>query len=141
MLTSQYSPNVRIDILNREASINNGGLFENVVAQELVAKHFDVYYFNSKKYGELDFVIELDGKSLPIEVKSGKDYKRHSALNNVLSSDNYSITEAYVFCNDNLHRENNIIYMPIYMVALIENKKVPDGKYRVDLSDLKIHME
>ena len=141
LLTSQYSPNVRIDILNREASINNGGLFENVVAQELVAKHFDVYYFNSKKYGELDFVIELDGKSLPIEVKSGKDYKRHSALNNVLSSDNYSITEAYVFCNDNLHRENNIIYMPIYMVALIENKKVPDGKYRVDLSDLKIHME
>ena len=69
-----------MSILNKDKAINNGALFENVVAQELLAKGHKEYYFNSKKQGELDFVIELDGKVVPLEIKSGKDYKRHSAL-------------------------------------------------------------
>ncbi len=51
----------------------------------------------SKKQGELDFVIELNGKVTPLQIKSGKDYKRHSALNNVLEADDYGIQEAYIF--------------------------------------------
>lgn len=61
ILTNQYSDQVKIAILNKEKSINNGALFENVVAQELLANGFNLYYFNNKKQGELDFVIELDG--------------------------------------------------------------------------------
>ena len=67
-----------------------------VAAQELLAKGHKEYYFNSKQQGELDFVIELDGKVVPLEIKSGKDYKRHSALNNVLKNENYKIEEAYI---------------------------------------------
>ena len=77
---SQYSDQVKIAILNKEKSINNGALFENVVAQELLANGFNLYYFNNKKQGELDFVIELDGKVTPLEIKSGKDYKKHLSL-------------------------------------------------------------
>lgn len=60
------------------------------------------YYFNSKKQGELDFVIELNGKVTPLQIKSGKDYKRHSALNNVLEADDYGIQEAYIFSEGNV---------------------------------------
>ena len=91
ILTNQYSDQVKIAILNKEKSINNGALFENVVAQELLANGFNLYYFNNKKQGELDFVIELDGKVTPLEIKSGKDYKKHCALENVLKEKNYEI--------------------------------------------------
>ena len=95
ILTNQYSDQVKIAILNKEKSINNGALFENVVAQELLANGFNLYYFNNKKQGELDFVIELDGKVTPLEIKSGKDYKKHCALENVLKEKNYEIERAY----------------------------------------------
>ena len=91
ILTNQYSDQVKIAILNKEKSINNGALFENVVAQELLANGFNLYYFNNKKQGELDFVIELDGKVTPLEIKSGKDYKKHSALVNELKYKNNDI--------------------------------------------------
>ena len=84
ILTNQYSDQVKIAILNKEKSINNGALFENVVAQELLANGFNLYYFNNKKQGELDFVIELDGKVTPLEIKSGKITKNNCALENVL---------------------------------------------------------
>ena len=74
ILTNQYSDQVKIAILNKEKSINNGALFENVVAQELLANGFNLYYFNNKKQGELDFVIELDGKVTPLEIKDQKIY-------------------------------------------------------------------
>ena len=93
LLTSCYSNQVKLAILNKEKAINNGALFENVAAQELLAKRHKEYYFNSKQQGELDFVIELDGKVVPLEIKSGKDYKRHSALNNVLKNENYKIED------------------------------------------------
>ena len=91
LLTSCYSNQVKIAILNKEKSINNGALFENVIAQEPLAKGHKEFYFNSKKQGELDFVIELDGEVTPLEIKSGKDYKRHAALNNVLGNEEYEI--------------------------------------------------
>ena len=61
----------------RDRNINFGSVYENAVAQELVAHGLIPYYYNNKKRGELDFVIELDGRVLPIEVKSGKYYEAH----------------------------------------------------------------
>ena len=89
-------------ILNKDKDINNGALFENVIAQELAAHHVDLYYYNSKKFGELDFVCELDGEVVPIEVKSGKDYKKHSALENVLHEAIFDIHRAYILSNGNV---------------------------------------
>ena len=137
LLTSRYSNQVKMSILNKDKAINNGALFENVVAQELLAKGHKEYYFNSKKQGELDFVIELDGKVVPLEIKSGKNYKRHSALNNVLECEEYQISEGYIFSEGNVETVGRKVYMPIYMIMFFEEKKMENTIYNLDLSGLK----
>ena len=136
ILTNQYSDQVKIAILNKEKSINNGALFENVVAQELLANGFNLYYFNNKKQGELDFVIELDGKVTPLEIKSGKDYKKHCALENVLKEKNYEIERSYIFSEGNVEIKDQKIYMPIYMIMFLKNTELENTIYKIDLSGL-----
>ena len=94
------------------------------------------YYYNSKKRGEIDFVIEKAGKVLPIEVKSGKDYIYHRALSNIMDCDEYDIPEALVLNNDNLSVDGRITYVPVYMVMCLERMDVVPVEYRVDLSGL-----
>lgn len=94
------------------------------MAQELVAHGFQsLYYYNSKRLGELDFLIQdrNDGV-IPIEVKSGKNYKVHRALSNVLNEPNYHIEEGLVFGTGNVEVVNKVTYLPIYMVGLFENQ-------------------
>lgn len=85
---------------------------------------------------ELDFVIELNGKVVPLEIKSGKDYKRHSALCNVLADENYGIEYAYVFSEGNVEVSGKKVYFPIYMTMFLENEKMADTVYKLDLSGL-----
>ena len=134
MLTTMYGKATKMQVLSDNPNINNGALYENVAAQELKAHGFKLYYYNSKKYGELDFVIEYKGRVLPIEVKSGKGYQRHSALSNVMDISNYSIEEAFVLTNYNVKTKGNLVYYPIYMLMFItdENIKLP----KMDLFDL-----
>lgn len=136
LLACQYAEGIQLRIINDEKSINFGSIFENVVAQELHAHGFELYYFNSKKLGELDFIIEKSGHTLPIEVKSGKDYQRHNALNNVLLNADYAIPQAFVFCNENVHVNGNIVYLPIYMVAFLKKEVIGDIIYKVDLEGI-----
>lgn len=136
LLTSRYSDIVKMKILNKDKDINNGALFENAVAQEMIARGFDTFYYNNKKLGELDFVIELDGKVCPIEVKSGKSYKRHSALENVLQIAAYGIENAFVLCNGNVEVKQKKVYLPIYMIMFIENQKFKESIYKVDINGL-----
>ena len=82
LLASMYMNNIQVQILNKEKSINFGSVYENVAAQQFNALGFDLYYYNNKKNGEIDFLLERNGELLPIEIKSGKDYNKHSALNN-----------------------------------------------------------
>lgn len=135
MLTTLYGRAAKLQLLSDSQDINNGALYENAVAQELKAHGFKLYYYNSKKFGELDFVIEYKGKILPIEVKSGKSYQRHSALNNIMKISNYSVEEAFVLSNFNVKVKENIIYYPIYMLMFIndEEVKLPEVKIE-DLS-------
>lgn len=87
---------------------------------------------------ELDFVIVQDGVVKPVEVKSGKDYERHNALNNVLNVSNYDIPEAYVLCNDNLSVNGKRTYLPIYMLMFIHCLPQPKEQiYTLDLKGLK----
>ena len=125
-----------MQLLSENQDINFGALYENVAAQELKTHGFKVYYYNSKKFGELDFVIEYNGRVLPIEVKSGKDYKRHSALANILEVTNYSIEEAFVFSNYNVEVAENIVYYPIYMLMFLANDAIRLPK--VELDDLSV---
>jgi len=136
LLASQYADGIQLRLLSDAKSINFGSVYENVIAQELHAHGFDLYYFNSKKQGELDFVIEKDGKSLPIEVKSGKDYHRHNALSNVISNQSYHISEVIVFSNDNFKQSDMVMYLPIYMAMFLEKQPPVNITYKVDLSGL-----
>lgn len=126
-----------IKILNGNVNINYGSLYENVVAKELSTHGYNLFYNSDKKRGEVDFLIEEDAKIVPIEVKSGKDYKRHSALNNLLSNKDFNIEKAYIFTNNNLLVEENRIYLPIYMVMFFVNEReMNDTFFKVDISAL-----
>ena len=94
------------------------------------------YYYNNKKRGELDFVVELDSKVLPIEVKSGKDYETHRALSNIMDCNEYDLPQAIVFNNDNLQVVGKIVYAPIYMVMFLEKNNIAPTYYKVDLTGL-----
>ena len=138
MLAAMYMNDIQIRILNREQDINFGSVYENAAAQELKAHGFDLYYFNSKKKGELDFLVERNGSVLPIEIKSGKDYTKHAALNNVLANPDYSIPEAYVFHNGNVSTEDKVTYLPIYMLMFVERRQNEEKMvYKLDLSVLQ----
>ena len=112
--------------MKHETAINYGAVYENAAAQELSAHGYDLYYYNSKKLGEIDFVIEQNGKVLPIEIKSGKDYYRHNAIDNVMSSDEFDISEGYVFCNGNVEVIGKLTYYPIYMLMFAVKPELPD---------------
>ena len=136
LLAAQYADGIQMRILKGDKDINFGSIYENAVAQELVAHGHDLYYYNNKKRGELDFVIQFNGKVLPLEIKSGKDYEAHRALSNIMDCGEYDLSEAIVFNNDNLHVKGNIIYAPIYMLMFLEQKETAPEFYRIDLSGL-----
>lgn len=133
LLACQYAEGIQLKTLNNEEAINFGAIYENAVAQELKSHGFNLYYFNSKKQGELDFVIKKDDLICPIEVKSGKSYTRHNALRNVINSEEYNINQAYVLCNDNIKTDGAITYLPIYLMMFIQNTKLGSLIYKVDL--------
>ena len=136
LLTTIYGKSCKLKIVNKEGDINKGAVFENVVAQELHAHGYPLYYYNSKKLGEIDFIVEQNGKSLPIEVKSGKAYNKHSALNNLMNAKEYGIEEAFIFTNDNVKIEGKFNYLPIYMVMFLRDEPMEFadirlGRYRI----------
>ena len=138
LLAAMYMDGIQIKILNGEKSINFGAVYENVVAQELKAHGFELYYYNNKKQGELDFVVERGGEVLPIEIKSGKDFTRHAALENVLENKRYGIKEAYVFYNGNIEMQGSVVYYPVYMIMFLQKESVPENMiYRINLDELK----
>ena len=118
-----YRNNIKA-IMSDIKSINLGSVYETVVAQELKAHGYDLYYYDNKKNGEVDYLID-DADNLSnilIEVKSGKDYTVHSALDKFLSNEEYNIKKAYVLSNEQkVYIENGIIYMPVYYVMFFQN--------------------
>lgn len=117
-----YENNIRA-ILDSESSINLGTVYEAVVAQELKAHGKNLFYYDNKTKGEVDFLInDYDSLSvIPIEVKSGKDYYVHSALNSFLQNKDYNVSKGLVFSNERkiLTDSNGITYLPIYYVMFL----------------------
>lgn len=137
LLAAQYGNDIQLKILQHETTMNFGSIYENVVAEELSAHGYPLYYYNSKKFGELDFIIERNGKALPIEIKSGKDYYRHNAMDNILNLPDYDIEEGYVFCNGNVEISDKVSYFPIYMIMFLQKKELPNEiMFDSDFSDL-----
>lgn len=111
-----YGNNIRA-ILDDERSINLGSVYESVVASELIAHGHKLFYYDNRNKGEVDYLID-DYESLsviPIEVKSGKDYTVHSALNTFVKNEDYHVKKAYVLSNSGeIVKDGKVIYLPVY---------------------------
>jgi uncharacterized protein len=137
LLTAMYGNDIQLKILNHETEINFGALYENVAAEELTAHGFRLFFFNNKKFGEVDFLVESEGKIIPLEIKSGKNYSRHNAINNLLKIKEFDIDKGYVFCNSNVKKEDKITYYPIYMLMFLKKNIVPkDMVFESDFRDV-----
>ncbi len=137
LLCAACMENVQFDILQGNLTINMGSILENVMAQQFCSNGFSLHYYDSKKHGELDFVLQ-NGLHIDVaEIKSGNDYKKHAALNKVLAVSEWDIAHAYVFCKGNVERENTITYLPWYMAMFVKPPQIPKGMtYEVDLKGL-----
>lgn len=116
-------------VLQDERSVNLGTVYESVVAQELRAHGYKLYYYDNKKKGEVDYLINdySTTQVLPLEVKSGKDYKEHSALSKFLDEKEYNIHQAIVFSNEpGVWQEKGIWYMPVYYVMFLQKSTAED---------------
>ena len=131
LLTSAYPAATKIELINKNGEVNNGAHFENAVAQQLLCNGFEPYFCKKKNIGELDFLIEMDGKVVPIEVKSGKAYRTHKALDHFMNVSDYHIEKAYVFSTGNVEKDGNVTYLPIYMCYLVKEQSI--GQLIVDL--------
>ena len=110
-------------VMEDVASINLGSVYETVVAQELKAHGFNLYYYDNKKNGEVDYLIDdmANLSVLPLEIKSGKDYQVHSALDKFLEIKEYNIHQAFVLSNaQQVEVKDGITYLPIYYIMCIE---------------------
>ena len=116
-----YKNNIRA-IMDNEVSVNLGSVYECVVASELKAHGKNLFYYDNKKRGEVDFLVDdYDTLSVvPIEVKSGKDYSVHRALNSFISVEDYGIQTAYVISNEKeVSVKNKICYIPAYYTMFL----------------------
>ena len=127
LLASMYLDGVQLKVLTGETDVNFGGIYENFVVQELCAHGFKPYFFNSRKIGEVDFLIERDSRVEPIEVKSGRHYKAHAALDNLMSNRDYGLDHAIVFSNSNCAREGRVDYLPVYFVMFLKKDSLPEN--------------
>ncbi len=129
-----YGNNIRA-VLDDVRSINLGSVYESVVASELIAHGHKLFYYDNRNKGEVDYLIDdFDSLSaVPIEVKSGKDYTVHSALNAFVSNEDYHIRKAFVLSNERkiLHK-GKITYLPIYFVMFFENGTVADSNLIIE---------
>ena len=118
-----YGNNIRA-VLDDEASVNLGSVYESAVASELIAHGYKLFYYDNRSRGEVDYLIDdYDSLSaVPIEVKSGKDYTVHSALTAFVQNEDYHIKKAFVLSNARAVTANGkITYLPIYYVMFIQN--------------------
>lgn len=113
-----YGNNIRA-ILDDQKSINLGSVYETVVASELIAHGYRLFYYDNRSKGEVDYLIDDYNtlSAVPIEVKSGKDYTVHSALNTFVQNEDYHIKKAFVVSNERkVFSKGKIIYIPIYYI-------------------------
>lgn len=138
LLCAACMKNIQFDILQGNVAVNMGSILENLFAQAIKCNGFSLNYYESKKYGEIDFVVQNGMMIDLIEIKSGNDHTKHPALDNMIKTDNWSFGEKIVFCKGNIRKQGEILYLPWYMIMFYRPDPVPEGYiYEVDLSALR----
>ncbi|MDE6006427.1 MAG: AAA family ATPase [Muribaculaceae bacterium] len=130
LLTGVLYHNNPIPVLNTDSSINLGSVYECAVACQLAANDNTLYYYDNRSRGEVDFLYD-DFETLsvvPIEVKSGKDYKRHVAISRMVSTEEYGVKCAYILSNSNqVEIHGKIRYVPVYFSLFFDNRFSKNG--------------
>lgn len=137
LLCAACMENVQFTLLKGDLDVNLGSILENIVAQQLKANGYDLFYFDAKKYGEVDFVVSGGVHTRLVEVKSGSDYKKHNALDKIRRVKEWSFRDSIVLCKGNLEEVDDVLYLPWYMMIFVCPDTPPQGLiYDVDLSAL-----
>lgn len=114
-------PSLEINFLLQKDYLN---ALKRATSIKDMVRLFSLFFSEQLIKGES--VIEIDGKILPIEVKSGKDFKKHQALDKFIEEKEFKVEEGYVLSNNNIVKEGKITYLPIYMTMFIKKPKPKD---------------
>ena len=137
LLCAACMENIQFELLMGNVDMNMGSILENAFAQNLKANGFELHYFDSKKIGELDFVLQKGLSAELVEIKSGNDFKKHLAMNHALEVETWNFDNSIVFCKSNVEKEDNILYLPWYMVMFFRQEKAPEKMiYEIDISGI-----
>lgn len=134
LLCAMSSSDVHFKILNDNMSISEGSIVENLYATQLKSNGYLLYYYNRKKFGEINFIIEHEHSLIPIEIKSGKDYKKHLSLSKVIENENEAMGKPIVFCIGNVEETSSITYLPLYMIMFLKHE------HQFGIIDVKINI-
>ncbi len=110
---------IQTKVLTGDIYVNEGAMTENYVACELAKHGVSLNYYDRKSKHELDFVFPEGNKISIIEVKSGKDYKKHASLNMAQTLFADRIGRRIVMSGNNLEHEDGVLYLPLYMSMFI----------------------
>lgn len=137
LLCAACMENIQFDLLMGNMDVNMGSILENVFAQNLKSNGFELRYFDSKKVGELDFVLQRGVSAEVVEIKSGSDYKKHLAMDHAVKTENWKFGNCIVFSKSNVEEENGILYLPWYMVIFYRQEVLQEQLiYKIDLNGL-----
>lgn len=137
LLCAACMENVQFDLLMGNVEINMGSILENVFAQNLKSNGFKLHYFDSKKIGELDFVLQNGLSTVLLEIKSGNDFKKHLAMDHALETKQWKFEQTIVFSKSNVEEEEEILYLPWYMIMFFRQETEQESLiYKIDLTGL-----
>lgn len=137
LLCAACMENVQFDLLMGNVEINMGSILENVFAQNLKSNGFKLHYFDSKKIGELDFVLQNGLSTVLLEIKSGNDFKKHPAMDHALETKQWKFEQTIVFSKSNVEEEEEILYLPWYMIMFFRQETEQESLiYKIDLTGL-----
>lgn len=137
LLCTACMENVQFDLLMGNVEINMGSILENAFAQNLKSNGFKLHYFDSKKIGELDFVLQNGLSTVLLEIKSGNDFKKHLAMDHALETKQWKFEQTIVFSKSNVEEEEEILYLPWYMIMFFRQEAEQESLiYKIDLTGL-----
>ena len=116
LLCAMYGAETKKAILNNSIKgFAKGGIYENIIAESLIKKGKSLYYYKPDDNHELEFILEMDGSIVPIEVKAGNTAT--VSLNNFIND--FKPLAAYKFTSGNVGIVDKKITLPHYMVMFL----------------------
>jgi predicted AAA+ superfamily ATPase len=143
LLISMMEAGVSNAVINRDAHINRGAIMENIIAETMIKKGIELFYFERKSGLEVDFIVNLGGTAAAIEVKSGNNSNSKS-LKTVMS-EAYKVRRGIKFENSNIFVDDaGVEHYPQFAAAFLlpdhpslsgEKCIVPDAKTPQDRNE------